>query len=182
VLGNQRHSASYCLSNGSGGTDNDCDRLFDLSGIRPGVPSAVNLTLWNVDPDSDTDAVDLRVFANAPCTSGANGPPPHGSGNLCNGLQLKIERFSSAARTGAPTCLYGCGSTFGGSLSQFSAGHTSMGTGIQIDSAFAVSERAYLVVTVLLPDTGQTSSGRGNDNPYQGRSADLHLTWQMVSA
>jgi hypothetical protein len=184
VLGNQRDSAAYCLSNSAGGSDNNsCDRLFDLSDIRPGHPQTVNLTLWNVDPDSNTDAVDLRVFAAGACASGTVGPPPYGSGNLCNGLQLKIERYSTAARSGAPSqCVYGCVDVFGGSLNAFAAAHTTMSNGIAIGNGFRRNERAYLVLTVLLPDTGHSSSGGGNDNRYQSRSATLSLTWRMISA
>jgi hypothetical protein len=181
VLGNQRDSAAYCLSNNGGGSG--CDRLFDLTDIRPGRPEVVNLTLWNVDPDSNTDAVDLRVFAAAGCASGTVGTPPYGSGNLCNGLQLKIERYATAARSGAPSeCVYGCGDAFGGSLNAFAAAHDSTGHGIAIGNGFRQNEKAYLVLTVLLPDTGHSSSGQGNDNRYQARSANLSLTWRMTSA
>jgi hypothetical protein len=185
VLGNQRESASYCLSNAiEDSHDNPgCDRLFDLSDVSPGQPSAVNLTLWNVDPDSDTDAVDLRMYSSGACTSGTDGSPPFGSGNLCDGLQLKVERFATAARTGAPSeCLYGCGAAYGGSLNQFATSHTSMSTGVRIGNRFRVNEKAYLVITVLLPDTGNEGSGRGRENKYQSRTATLHMTWRMISA
>jgi hypothetical protein len=184
-MGASRNEVDYCLSDGPGSSSgtNDCDQVADLTNdIRPGVPQARNVTLWNVAPNSDTNAVDLRVFAGAACTSGTFGASPHGSGNLCDGLKLKIERYSSAARTGSPTCLYGCGNVFGGSLNQFAGAHGSAQDGIQIDTTFNVNEKAYLVITVLLPDTGANSHGHGNDNLYLGRSATLRLTWRMDSA
>jgi hypothetical protein len=179
VLGNQRESASFCLSSGSGGTSNNCDRLFDLTGIKPGQSQAVNLTLWNVDPNSNTDAVDLRVFSTA-CTSGTTGAAPRGSGNLCDGLKLKIERYGTAARTGSPTCIFGC--ALDKSLTDFRTTHSSMANGAQIDTSFVVNEKAYLKLTVLLTNSGFNTSGKGLDNKYQGRTATLGLTWQMTSA
>jgi hypothetical protein len=187
VLGNRHEEADYCLAKDPDGPkDKDCDRLFDLSKIRTGQPAAVNVTLWNVGPPddaSDTDASSLRLYAGAACTSGIDGTDRDaGTGNLCQGLELKIERYATAARTGEPIqCVYGCGATYGGSLAEFADAHHSFATGLTIGNRFVVNEKAYLVVSVILPDTGASSGGIGNDNRYQGLTANLRLTWHMVS-
>jgi hypothetical protein len=188
VLGRSRQDAAFCLS--SAGTDGfnngTCDKVFDPSRdgrIVPGVAQKMNVTLWNVDPDSDTDAVALKVFAPQNCTSGTS-QTPAGSGNLCDGLRLRIDRYSSLtdrnnAQNGA--CLSGCSGN-GDTLSSFRTAHGTFANGVVISSNFPVNAKTYLVVTALLPDTGFSASGRGNDNPYLARTADLRLTWQMVSA
>jgi hypothetical protein len=185
VLGRQRESAAQCLS--SSGTDgfnnSSCDKIFDVNDIRPGVAQKVNVTLWNVDPDSDTDAVALRVFAPQNCTSGTNGTPA-GSGNLCDGLRLRIDRYSSLTDRNAATngtCISGCTSN-GDTLSGFRSSHGTFANGVVISNNFPVNAKTYLVVTALLPSAGFASNGRGLDNPYMARTADLRLTWQMVSA
>jgi hypothetical protein len=182
VLGNQRSAAAYCLSNASGGSDKDCDRLFNLSDVRPGQPQQIDLTLWNVDPDSDTDAEALRLFGSS-CTSGiANPSALAGSGNLCDGLELTVRRYDTSARLGAGVCIIGCDATANTSLTDLAQNHGSFATGASLDTDFRVNERAYLVVTITLPDTGATSDGRGRDNRYLNRTAAIALTWQMLSA
>jgi hypothetical protein len=187
VLGNQRESASFCLS--SGGTDNSntCDRVFDPSVdgvVRPGVTKKVNVTLWNVDPDSNTAATALRVFAPSDCTSGVRAGHPGGTGNLCTGLRLRIDRYTSVTNRNlgvGGTCLAGCTGS-GTPLSTFRSTFGSFANGITVSNAFAVNAKAYLVLSVVLPDTGSASSGQGNDNKYLNLTANLPLTWQMVSA
>jgi hypothetical protein len=187
VLGNRHEEADYCLAKDPDGPqDKDCDRLFDLTHITPGRPSGVNVTLWNVGPPDDgsnTDANDLRLYAGAACVGGIDGSTRDaGTGDLCDGLKLKVERYADSSRTGAPIqCIYGCGATYGGSLKAFATEHHSQATGIRIGNTFAVNEKAYLVVTVLLPDTGADAGGIGNDNRYQGRTANLRLTWHMTT-
>jgi hypothetical protein len=165
-----------------GGSNNPaaCDRLLDVDNLRPGQPSVVNLTLWNVESLSNVDASQLRLHASGPCAGGTDGPPPHGTGDLCDGIQLKVERYETAARSGAPMqCVYGCGSSFGGSLTSFAANHSSPASGIEIGNGFGINEKAYLVVTMILPDTGAASDGNGNDNRYLARTATIGFTWQM---
>jgi hypothetical protein len=188
VLGRSRQDGAFCLSSaGTDGFNNDtCDKVFDPSRdgrIVPGVAQKMNVTLWNVAPDSDTDAVALKVFAPQNCTSGTT-QTPAGSGNLCDGLRLRIDRYSSITDRNAgtnATCLSGCSSN-GDTLTSFRSSHGTFANGVTISNNFAVNAKTYLVVTALLPDTGFSASGRGNDNPYLARTADLRLTWQMVSA
>jgi hypothetical protein len=180
VLGNARDEVTWCMSNDDADSTSGavaCDQLFGLPDLHPGVPRSANVTLWNVGGQSDTDALDLKLFAGA-CSSGTVGAPPHGSGNLCDGLRIKVERYATAGRTGSPSqCVYGCGSSYGGSLNDLSSSHGTGSTGITIGNGFQVNDKAYLVVTVLLPSTTV-----GGENKYQGRSATLPLTWQMQSS
>lgn len=191
VLGNQRESATTCLSNGTGSVanTNQCDRLFDITDATPGETFRINLTLWNVDPDSEADAVDLRAFSGAVCQNGTVGPAPWGSNtNLCGAVQLKIQRYQDAARNVPTKCVYGGGTATacdwgaGRTLGHFSSTHTTMGNGAQIDNNFVIGEKAYLTIDVRLPNRGFDPDGRGRDNEYMGRTASLRFTWRMDSA
>lgn len=188
MLGRYREDANLCLSSaGSNGFDNaNCDRVFDPAvngNVRPGVAQKVNLTLWNVQPDSDTAAVDLKVFAPTACVGGTTGSPA-GSADLCDGLRLRIDRYNSVTERNLGTngtCLVGCTGS-GVTLTSFRTTHPDFASGVSIATNFPVNAKAYLVITALLPDTGFTSQGRGNDNRYLARTATLPLRWQMVSA
>jgi hypothetical protein len=185
VLGNGRGgpgtaSNEFCLSSAGTANANDCDAAFNVTGLVPGKAQSVNLTLWNVDPDSDTDAVALRGFAPSACTGGFAGTGPSGVSDLCNGLRLKVLLYTSAARTVVQRCLVGCSGS-GITFSSFASTHNSMATGFRVNDSFRVNSKAYLRLVVELPDTGSSSNGRGNDNSYMGRTASLRLKWQMQS-
>jgi hypothetical protein len=187
VLGNQRESSTFCLSSAGTNNDNTCDRVFDPSvdgSVRPGVTKKVNLTLWNVDPDSNTAATSLRVFAPSDCVGGVRPGHAGGTGDLCSGLRFRIDKYTSVTNRNLAVngaCLVGCTGP-GTPLSTFRSTHGSFQNGITVSNAFAVNAKAYLVLSVVLPDTGSASSGQGNDNRYLNLTADLPLTWQMVSA
>ncbi|MBW8827560.1 MAG: hypothetical protein JF603_14590 [Acidobacteria bacterium] len=178
VVGNTKEGRDTCFANGKGApSDNTCDRLFDLSDITPGHPDTVNLTLWNADPDSDADGNDVSVFAPTACTSAVAGTTRNGgTGNLCSGLKLKVERFSDVGRTTST------GTLFNGTLAQFSSSYTTANDALHVDSSFAVGSRIFLKLTVTLPDNGSNSTtGIGYDNAFQGRTASLVLKWRFTA-
>jgi hypothetical protein len=187
-MGNQKADHEICYADGSTAPASaDCERLFDVTGLTPGEPQEVWLTLWNVDNPDEAPAIHLRVFSDTGCAGGiADTNYDAGTGDLCDGLQLKIQRYTYSDRylhSGgpAPQCLFGCPST--GSLNQFAGAHNDWASGIEIDSNFTVNEHAYLVLTIELPDHGSDpNSGRGLDNPYMNHFATLGMTWRMVSA
>lgn len=184
VMGNTVEDRDTCFANDPDGPQqNDCDRLFEIDDARPGQTYRVDLTIWNVDPDSDTTA-DLRVFANSACQNGTNGPAPWGSNaNLCGAVEMSVARYTSSSRATLERCIYGvgagCSLGAGRNFGHFSSTHTTMASGAQIDPSFVPGERAYLVLLVRLPDRGFDATGRGRDNEYMGRTASVSFRWRM---
>ena len=181
VLGNQVNSGTQCFSNDSGTQHEDCDQLFDIDRMKPGTVYAVDVTLWNA---GDTDAIDLRAYAPEDCV-----PSTTGAGDLCEAIELTIQRYETSSRTTAAACIYGGGDgttcTFSGArtIGAFARDHTSMTNGRRVvPGMFTVSQRAYLRVSVRLRDDGIGDDGFGSSNVYSGESADWVVRWEMVSA
>ena len=185
VLGNQREGGTQCFSNDDGATHNpDCDQLFDIGGgMRPGRSYTVDLTLWNAEGRSDTDAAELRTYAPAACD------PSGGGADLCEAIELTIQRYTSSDRSVPAECVYGggsgatCAMSSSHTLGAFARAHTSMVDGARVvPGAFRVRDRAYLRISVRLPDLGFTEGGIGRSNPYSGQTASWSLRWEMRSA
>lgn len=172
VLSNERASGTACLSNAGGSTSAGCGTLFDLSSAVPGQPYVVPLTLWNV---GNARATRLEAFSPS-CSSSGPGP---GTGDLCAAIELKIERFDEVARAGTAACVFGCGARR--TLTHFVADHGAAGAGALLDDRFEVNEKAYLTLTITLPNRGFTADGTGRDNEYLGRRADISFTWRMAA-
>lgn len=186
VLGNQREGGTQCFSNDDGATHNpDCDQLFDIDGgMRPGQAYTVDLTLWNAEGRSNTDAVELRTYAPTACD-----PSSGGDADLCEAIQLTIQRYTSSDRSVPAECVYGggdgatCAMSSSHTLGAFARAHTSMVNGaLVVPGAFRVNDRAYLRITVRLPDLGFTDGGIGRSNPYSGQTASWTVRWEMRSA
>lgn len=187
VLSNTVDGANACLStSGPGGmtiNEAECDGLFTLDVSRPGDGTSVDIDLANV---GSMDA-DLAVHAAGACANGdADDTIHHGTGDLCNGLLLSIQSYTSAVNrdddiTTGGSCIYGGGTAeacafddVDDTAAAFTAAHgdfdstLAMGE-MQNDGATSVR---FLRVSVLLPEDA--------GNTYQGRTAEFGLTWRLV--
>lgn len=182
--------AAVCYSTGGSGTsygdgtlgdtddnDHDCDQLFPVAVNKPGDTVTVQLDVANV---GNLDG-NLSVFAEGACAS-ADDPsvPYHGTGNLCNAVQLNIQRWTTDARNVAQSCIYGGGNattcafdTWGGgtpkTLTHFTTTYPvgskiSMG---QLDDGAV----AYLTISLKMDQ----SIG----NEFQGLKASWAITWLL---
>lgn len=181
VLGNQVDAKTQCFSNDSGSTHEECDQLFDVDAMRPGQVYGVNVTLWNA---GNTDAVDLRAYAPQACD-----PSTTGAGDLCEAIEVTIQRYATSDRTTPVQCVYGGGDSTACAFSStrtigaFARDHTSMANGRQVvPGLFRAAERAYLRISVRLRDDGIGTDGIGASNVYSGETADWAIRWEMTSA
>lgn len=214
VLTNQRtggtagNSANVCFSNGTtanaAGASTDannntlCDLLFNTATKKPGETATADITLTNVGTLGGT--LKLLVASHTPTVapltpqtacSNRNVGTYSGTGDLCQKLQLRVQRYTTAGRTIAYTtapggCVYGTDGNAddlcdtgvtGKNLKDFSETSLAASTGISLGDLSASgggSDVVYLRVTVDFAD-----GGVGADNAFQGRVAGFAMKWQI---
>lgn len=180
--------ASVCYSTGAGvNTDTNvntaCEQLFPVAVNKPGDEVTVLLDIANVGNLPG----DLTLYAAGACTS-ADDPAAayHGTGNLCDAVQLNIQEWTDDNRNVASFCRYGGGTattcafdTWGTAtektLAHFTATHVNPGddpTTPVIDmGAVAGGATRFLSVSLAIDDDV--------DNTYQGLKASWTLTWLL---
>lgn len=194
VLSNQKNTGTVCYSNGTslaspGGagvaTDTNantaCEQLFNLTTQKPGDSATVNLTLQNVGSLAGT----LKLYAPGTCATGTTGTYS-GTGNLCNYLQMTIQRWTDSNRnvaysTNTPPpygCVFGNATTNtcsfpASTVGTFASTHTSSAP-ISLGDV-ASNATVYLTITLTFPN----SSTPGADNLYMGTTAGWAFTWLL---
>jgi hypothetical protein len=182
VLSNTVNTAEACLSTGTFTDTNlaSCTQIFNATISAPGDIAGANVTLKNV---GSLPATVLNLQASA-CAPGNNSSETyHGSGNLCTELNFYVQEWSNSVRTMAYKCWYGstddgttCDPAFGATsqlLSGFGAGVHDISVGPSLASpALTAGGTRWFTVAVQLPQSA--------DNTYQGRQAQLDLTWEEI--
>jgi len=183
VLSNKVDAATACLSTGSGtGTDTNvnsaCDQLYNVSVRKPGdTATSGNITIKN---EGSVNAAALEVFTGACTDADVATETYHGTGNVCDQLQLTIQQYSDntfgtplacsyGAAAGA-TCVFDPAKTL--RVFQTTYGAAGSGLGLGLGTLSAGAEK-YFKVSVQLPITA------GND--VQGRQATADFTWYAAS-
>lgn len=198
VLGNQKGTASMCLSNGGSiaadgntppigspsvtstdlNTNLACDSLINVTVRKPSESAIIDLTLKN---HGDLPG-ELSGYAASACTSAfAAGQVYDGGGDPCGALQLTVQRYASATNrtsnlTTGGICVYGGNQN--GQTCSFDAGKTlaQFRTDTQIVplalGTVAAGASVYLRISILLPV--------GASNSLQGRQSGFDFTWQLT--
>lgn len=196
-------SGKVCFSNGT--TDNGagantddnhneaCEAAFNMATSKPGETATAELTLKNEGNLGGT--LSLLVADHTP-PSGVTTPQPacsnrdaggtvyHGTGDICQQLQLTIQRWTDNTRTTAHSCVYGvpsgntCTLDSTRNLKHFTeTAAPSPGLAIGALDASGGNDTAWFTVTVSFPD-----GGAGADNAFQGRVATMAIQWMLEQA
>jgi hypothetical protein len=165
ILSNQVRNRNPCLSEGE---TVRCDALFP--GVQvPGLPASAQVTIQNVGA---VPAASLSLWPTACSTKNSAGGGSHGSGDLCPLTSLSIHDDSHdmcyfpVKTPGA--CDTALRATFSDFVSRYSE---SSPLALSIDHL-----GGGIVYTIVATIDGTAG------NPYQGRVADLALTWKIVQA
>ena len=176
--------ASVCYSTGGGDTDTNvnaaCEQLFPVALNQPGDVVDVELDIANVGSLPGT----LALYVGTACTSDDDlDADYHGTGDLCDAVQINIQQWTDDTRTTEDTCIFGGGSatvcafdTWSEvdpadrmTLATFSDLHDDALTeSIDLGGRAAGTTR-YITVSLAI-DQSVT-------NEYQGLQADWAVTW-----
>lgn len=178
VLSSTKTSGSTCLSTAGGTTDVNvnatCDKVFDVSTVKPGDVATGEVTLRNA---GSLGASSLTVHTSGCTPADAVGELYRGTGDPCGKVQVYIQRWSDASRTVPAGCVFGGAATPGTcdfsdaskTLAAFASAHG--GASRLALGALGSGASTYVTVGVRLPADA--------DNSYQGRQASLGFTWTL---
>ena len=171
TLTQSRPSATACVA--PTGSVQACDAIWSIPLAATGETASFDITLRN---DGNLDASALQVWAGAACATTSTGSPA-GTGDLCDAVQLTVQRYTTDERDVPLECVYGGGTAQVCSLSSlrtlthFSSTYPSGSQPRAIGTGLNDGESCYLRLTLGLPDV---------DNRYQRRAATMSLTWRQV--
>lgn len=196
-------SGKVCFSNGT--TDNGagantddnhneaCEAAFNVATRQPGQTATTDLTLENRGNLGGT--LSLLVADHTP-PSGVVIPQTacsvrdaadtayHGTGDICQQLQLTIQRWTDATRTTEDSCVYGvatgnvCTLDSTRNLKHFTeTAAVSPGIAIGALDADGGNDTAWFTVTVSFPN-----GAAGADNAFQGLVATMAIQWILEQA
>ena len=176
--------ATTCLSTNGGNTNTNanstgCSTVFNGTVKKPGDIAGGNVTLQN---SGSLAASLLKLTATSCADSNASAESFHGTGSVCGALNFYVQEWNNSNFTGAFKCWYGggttstCDPTFAISpqtLAGFGTSPVDISAGPHA-TAFAPSgssgDTRYFTIAVQLPSSA--------DNSFQGRQAQLALTWE----
>lgn len=188
VLGNQKDTATMCLSNAGGsvtGThlNNSCDTLVAVTVRKPGDLAEVDLSLQNL---GSIDGL-LTAYASQNCQAGNDLTQPfNGTGNACTTVRMTIEEFASQADRTADIpswCWYGglagtsaCDIDGTGlkTLTNWHTNHPSTGATPLDMGAIQAGATRYFRITLKLPV--------GASDQLQGKMATFGYVWRLDQA
>jgi predicted ribosomally synthesized peptide with SipW-like signal peptide len=176
--------ATTCLSTAGGTTDTNansvgCAAVFSATVKKPGDIAGGNVTLQN----SGSLAASLLKLTATSCTDANAGSESfHGTGSVCGALNFYVQEWSNSGFSTPYKCWYGggtsstCDATFATSpvsLAGFGTSPVTISAGPSA-TAFAPSgssgDTRWFTIAVQLP--------QGANNTFQGRQAQLALTWE----
>ncbi len=165
VLSNQVRNRNPCLSEGD---TVRCDALFP--GVQvPGIAASAQVTIQNV---GTIPAGSLSLWSTACSTRNSAGGGSHGSGDLCPLTSLTIHD-DSHDRCYFPVATAGaCDTASHATFSDFVSRHSESSP-----LALSIDHLGGGIVYTIVATIDDTAG-----NSYQGRVADLALTWKMVQA
>lgn len=172
--------STVCMSTNGVDTDvneGDCDQLFPVAVNKPGDTVSVLLDIGNVG----NLAGNLSVFADAVCVSAADTAVPYnGSGDLCQGVQLNIQQYTTDVRDVEDSCVYGGGTatvcafdTWGTATEKTLAHFTATNTPAAKLSMGSLAAGATRFLTIEL------KMDQSLDNTFQGLKASWTITWYL---
>jgi hypothetical protein len=170
-LTQERTSVRACVA--PSGASQACDAIWSVPLAATGETHTFDLSLRN---SGDIDASALQVWAGAACVTTSTATPS-GSGDLCDAVQLTVQRYTTSERTIPLECIYGggtaqlCSLSSARTLTHFSSTYPSGTSPRSIGTGLQDGEAAHLRLTLRLPDV---------DNRYQRRAATMSLTWRQV--
>jgi hypothetical protein len=178
VLGNQKNTATECLSTAGGSTDTNsnasCDTLVNLSVQKPGDGTNTNVVLTNHGSLAGTN---FRLYMPSCTDSDVSTEAYHGTGSVCGALEIYVQQYTDNTFGTPSSCIYGGGTSStcafdpAKNLTDFTTNYNSTVSGINL-SALPSGQVNYYRVYVLLPST--------SDNTLQGRQAVFNLDWYLA--
>lgn len=193
-------SGKICFSNGT--TDNGvgantddnhnegCEAAFNFATRKPGQTATAELTLKNEGSLDGT--LKLLVAQHDPpgpaglqtaCSkTDATDTVYHGTGDICDKLQLTVQRWTDSTRGTPLSCVYGmpsgssCVLDNAYDLKDFTETAANVSPGISIGTldADGGDDTAWFTITVAFPD-----GGAGADNAFQGLVATMAIQWML---
>lgn len=177
VLSDQVGAGAVCLSSvGANNANPACDPLFRVTVRAPGDAASTDVTLANT---GSTDAQTFSLFAPSCLSADAPGETYHGSGSVCDALQMIVQEYSDSGFSTPLACRYGAStgptcdfSDLAATVSAFASAHSDPASGLDMGALSTGTPRYFRVRLRLVPSAG---------NPVQGRKASFDMSWYAAA-